>query len=120
MVRTFFTRAKRERYVTLLGNPKRRQTVLNALDHFHDLDPRYIIDATSRFDILMLLRSKGAPNDCHIISNVPELDGRDMPLAQAVEMADLGRWGTLIGCIPGRLAYYHGEDGEARLLLVKE
>jgi hypothetical protein len=30
---------------------------------------------------------------------------------------ELGRWGTLIGCIPGRLAYYCGECGESRTLL---
>lgn len=39
-----------------------------------------------------------------------------MALQKAIDETE-ARMGTLIGCVPGRLAYYYGEAGEQRLLL---
>ena len=47
----------------------------------------------------------------------PEIDGRDLLLEEAIQATEEGEWGTILGCIPGRLAYYRGEYGNERLLL---
>ncbi|MHC4563719.1 MAG: hypothetical protein ACYS8X_13240 [Planctomycetota bacterium] len=40
-----------------------------------------------------------------------------MPLGEALDEIELEMQGTLVDCIPGRLAYYYGESGEQRVLL---
>jgi hypothetical protein len=40
-----------------------------------------------------------------------------MPQVEALNAAEVGGWGTLISCAPGRLAYFHDECGVRRLLL---
>lgn len=46
-----------------------------------------------------------------------ELDGRRMPLEEALARIEACMGGTLVGCVPGRLAYDYGECGERRVLL---
>ena len=41
----------------------------------------------------------------------------ELPLAEAVWEATAAGWGTLLGCVPGRLAYYYDECGLRRMLL---
>lgn len=119
IVGTFFASARRERWLTLLANPKRRKDALDKLNHFHDFDPRYVTPLPSSTNVGLLLRAKGAPEICHVISDIADLDGRDMPLDDALSAAEIQGWGTLVGCLPGRLGYYYGEQGEQRLLLEK-
>jgi hypothetical protein len=120
IIRAFFASAKRERYLTLFAKPKGRAKALRKLNHAHFFDPRYAIELPTMTDVLLLLRSKGAPETCHVISDSARLDGQDMPLAEALPMAEIEMSGTLIGCIPGQLGYYYGEAGEQRLLLEKK
>jgi hypothetical protein len=51
------------------------------------------------------------------MSDIADIDGRELPLAEAVDRAELGGFGTIVSCIPGRLAYYYDESGARRLLL---
>jgi hypothetical protein len=117
LIDAFIVPAKRERYKGQLVKPKRRAKVLDGLNHCSDFDPRYATEVPSNVDVVALLRSSGAPEACHVISDVKELDGREMGLREAVDEIEIHMRGTLIGCIPGRLAYYYGEAGEQRLLL---
>jgi len=117
LVDAFIVPAKRERYKTLLANPKRRRKLLDGLNHCRDLDPRYATQIPSKTDVVALLRSRGAPEFCHVISAVAELDGMEMGLQEAIDETEANMWGALIGCVPGRLAYYYGEAGEQRLVL---
>ena len=117
LVDAFIVPAKRERYKGLLANRKRRAKLLDGLNHCHDFDPRYVTEIPSNSDVVALLRSRGAPESCHIISDVNELDGKRMLLQNAIDETEARMCGTLIGCVRGRLAYYYGEAGEQRLLL---
>jgi hypothetical protein len=117
LVDAFIVPEKRERYKTFRANPKRRAKLLDGLNHCRDLDPRYATEIPSGTDVVSLLRKRGAPERCHVISDVTELDGREMALQEAIDETESHMWGTLIGCVPGRLAYYYGEAGEQRLLL---
>ena len=117
LVDAFIVPAKRERYKALLASKKRRKKLLDGLNHLADLDARYATPIPSNADVLALLKSRGAPDRCHVLSDGLELDGREMSLRDAIDAAERAMLGTLVGCIPGRLAYYYGESGEQRMLL---
>jgi hypothetical protein len=113
----------RIRFRESFGDEKRRAKMLRELSHFARLDPRFAIEvATSRQRSTVLepaLRGRGAPDRCYLVSEDSQLDGREMSLTEAlVETTDAGsEMATFISCIPGRLAYFHGEDIENRHIL---
>jgi hypothetical protein len=59
------------------------------------------------------------PEVCHVISNDPELDGRDLPLRDAVMRAEEFDFASIICCDPGRVAFFFDESwtDRPRLLL---
>jgi hypothetical protein len=104
----------------MLGSKRGRERVRRALDHFNDLDPRFcrrIHGADSKPPaILLALRKLGAPLECHVISVSDDLDGRDMPLVEALETS-IGRGqGKLISCVGGALGYFEGEGPDERYI----
>ena len=117
IVRAFIDPTRRARWLEALASAKRRVRMLDRLNHCRDLDERYAILLASNTDVLALLRSRGAPGTCYVFSCTGAIDGRMLPLAEAIFAAEAGGWGTIISCIPGRLAYYYDECGERRMLL---
>jgi hypothetical protein len=120
-IRAFIIPTKRDRLVELLGKPKRRRDVLRTLYHFADLDPRFISRIPAAEDsvegIEALLRSRGAPDLCYAISTDSDLDGKTVPLREALtRIRGLGH-GTLLSCVHGSLGYFEGEDIGARYVL---
>jgi hypothetical protein len=119
MLSAFVLPAKADRYKELLATKKGRLKVVGELDHFRDLDPRScrkIADRGTYVTILGRLADLGAPDVCHVISSNPEIDGRDMPLREALQVTVGSRFGTFISCVPGRLAYYESEEPNERYL----
>jgi hypothetical protein len=116
-VRAFVVPAKRDRYAAALGSPKKRKAFLDGLNHCHDFDERYATELPSTADVPSILRSHGAGPTCHVVSDCRDLDAREMPIEDAVREAEASGLGSLLCCVPGRLAYYVGEAGEQRLLL---
>jgi len=51
------------------------------------------------------------------MSSNPSLDGRSCSLVEAVRDVVNSSTGTVISCIPGRLAYFEGEEPNDRLIL---
>lgn len=120
-IRAFIIPTKQERFSELLGKPKRRRDVLSTLYHFADLDPHFISRIPAADDnvegIEALLRSKGAPDLCYAISTDSDLDGRTVPLREALtRISGLGH-GTLLSCVPGSLGYFEGEERGKRYVL---
>lgn len=68
-------------------------------------------------DVLDVLKELGAPDVCRVISYIADLDGRRMPLQDAIKGAEDGGWGTVIGCTAGKLAFHFGEGAEWNSLL---
>jgi hypothetical protein len=61
--------------------------------------------------ISKLLREKGAPENCWVISESSHLDSQLMPLLDALKEI-LGRGiGTFLSCIPEVLGYFEDEEG---------
>jgi hypothetical protein len=120
-INQFISPVKRDRYLTLLRSKKGRRKLLQGLDHLNDLNMRYahlLPSNTQTIDeIEVLLKKNGASDHCHIISANEELDGSEMLLRDALEQTVGKGWGTIISCIPGKLAYFEGEDADERYIL---
>src|SRR3954465_14255816 len=82
-IQAFVRSARRDRMLCLLANPARRSKALNSLNHFHDWAPRWVQPVANTVDVLRLLQDAGAPAGCHVISDDAEIDGLDLPLADA-------------------------------------
>jgi hypothetical protein len=121
LVLAFIVRSKQERLLDLLARPQRRKDVLNRLYRAQDLEPRWMIPIQgadrSAPGIERILRSKGARDECYVLSTRKELDGATMALNQALRAVVGGGGGTLLSCIPGALGYYEGETPKDRWIL---
>jgi hypothetical protein len=121
-VESFIVKPRRERALELLASSKNRHKFTRKFDH-HGRD--YIVPECIRSieprhqhppDIAATLREMGAPDTCHVIGG--KWDGEDMELLIALkEIVGYGT-GTVLSCIPGKLAYFEGEIRE-RFLLVR-
>jgi hypothetical protein len=117
-INTFVARDHRERYLMKLKKPEHRRKFLDVLNH-----SLLYIDALAtpmprlgKTDVETLLRERGAGDLCHIISAVPELDGLELPLREALDRVHRVFPGSVICCLPGRLAYYKAEDSDSIIL----
>jgi hypothetical protein len=121
LIRAFVTRNRRERYLRLLASSRGRAKIRGMLAHFPDLDPRkaHLLPAVDHTpeQLADRLRELGAPPECVLLAEDPGLDGRRLPLEEALRTV-VGRGkGAFVSCLPGRLAYYEGEYASERYLL---
>lgn len=121
LVKTFVRAGKRDRHAYLLSSTKRRERFLRLLYHFDDFDPSCIEELAGETDsvhgLLGRLRELGAGKECYIISAQDEWDARTAPLDEAVRRVYCAMGGTVICCVPGKLAYYDGELRHDRYIL---
>jgi hypothetical protein len=130
VIRAFIQRDKQERFLGFLANPKNRKKFTKSLPHFPWFDPRFATPIPWRVDpklklaerhvqgietVYRLLRSKGAGLVCWAISEDSEIDGRELDLRATLNHVNGRGIGTILSCVPGKLAYFEGED-EALLL----
>lgn len=122
MISSFITKEKQGRYRFLLdsGDEKRRGECLNRLNHCSDLNPKYVSWLPSNADVVGLLKQAGSPKQVYLVSGSSRLDGRTMPLEEAISVMPEYGWGTIVSCIAGQLAYYYDEEGVRRALLKRE
>jgi hypothetical protein len=119
LIKSFFMPTKRQRYLDFVSKPKTRQKFLLELAHFKSLDPRYLLtippNKQHAKDIALILTQKGAAKLCWVTSEDSRLDGKEMPLLEALGEVVGRQMGTFLSCIPGKLAYF--EDEEDRWIL---
>jgi hypothetical protein len=113
LVQTFVISTKRARYADFLSSPKRRSKFLQQLYHFADFDPAVEVQLDRPNDspdgLVKELRRRGAADDCYVISVDKNLDGKIQALEAVIhEVYGLAE-GTIVCCVPGKLAYYEGE-----------
>ncbi len=121
---TFLAEPMQRRIKTLLElGPKRRKDVRELLDHAVTLDRRYArhLDGseTSAGSVAATLRKHGAPKTCYLISADEGLDGREMPLEDAVDAVSGSFSGGFVSCVAGKLGYFEYEDMKSAYLLKK-
>ena len=121
--REFIIPQKRDRYVSLIGSAKGRKKILAGFHHIHDLDDRYAklipSNQQSAESIYKVLKQKGAPDVCYIMSDDSSIDQKEMPLREAIFKVEGTNYGTLVSCIAGKLAYFETEDMSGRYILEK-
>jgi hypothetical protein len=115
-IRAFIIRERRERFLELLPNPKKRRSITESLAHPNPawFDQRYvraIPSSLSHEGIASLLRKKGAGDKCWAISEDPELDGRELDLRRALDKVIGSQMGTILCIVPGKLAIVESEYG---------
>lgn len=114
LIAAFVKRSKRDRYREILSNPRLRHKFTSQLAHFADFDPRYRLPIPSNKlfvdNIAIELRRRHCPNTVFAVSEDPRLDQKELPLVEALTEV-VGRGiGTVLSCIPGRLAFVETED----------
>ncbi|HET9184292.1 MAG TPA: hypothetical protein VFP59_19395 [Candidatus Angelobacter sp.] len=107
-------RSKRDRYREILASPRLRHKFTRQLAHFADFDPRYRLPFSSDKlfvdNIARELQKRHSPNVVFAISEDPALDQRDVALIEALERIVGRGMGTVLSCLPGRLAFVETED----------
>lgn len=120
-IKSFVIPERKSRYLALLESEKGRRKFLNMLDHFHDLDGRFAIQAPDSFsatvEIEQMLKKKNSPDECYVISQNREIDGKRLALSLALEEIVGKGDGSILSCIPGKLAYFEGEEPHERYIL---
>jgi hypothetical protein len=101
----------RARFRESLAAGKRRDAARSQLPHLTHLDPRFATPtkAQSANELGAQLREKGAGDRCYLLSEDPELDGRELELDEALMAIVDGdsQHATFVSCVPARLAYFH-------------
>jgi len=115
IILSFVISVRQDRYLELLAKPERRKAITESLAHFKYLDMRHAVLIPPRqqhaADIFQLLRLKGATETCYALSEDSELDGKEIPLSEALKEVVGCGMGTFLSCLAGRLAYFEDEDG---------
>ncbi len=60
--------------------------------------------------------ASSAPDTCYVMGG-EDLDGRTLDLRDALQEVVGRNIGTVLSCIPGKLAYYEGENEGERYIL---
>jgi hypothetical protein len=120
IVRAFIQKTKHGRCLAFLSTPRNRNKFTKELCHFGWLDERFAHPIPPRTahtvkEIAALLRDKGAPSTVWVVSEDSALDGREQELEVAIQYVWGRGIGSILSCIPGKLAYF--EDEEKRRLL---
>ena len=120
----FLAEPSRGRMRTLLElGAKRRKDVRSMLHHSVRLEPRcsqhLIGHLAFSGPVEELLKERGAPSTCFVLAADPDLDGREMPLTEALEAIIGSSNGAYVSCIPGKLGFYEYESMKSSYLLTK-
>ena len=114
LIVAFIERSKRDRYREILSNPRQRRRFTSQLAHFTDFDPRYRLPIPSSKlfidNIAVELRKRHSPRIVFAISEDPALDQKELPLIDTLQRIVGRGMGTVLSCIPGRLAFVETED----------
>lgn len=122
-IRAFVIPARQDRFLEFINSKRGRSKFTRELDHNYTnvISQEFLthIPKAQRTPggIAQLLRSKNAPETCHIISSNHELDSTERPLSLALEKTVGRGFGTVVSCIPGKLAYFEAEDPGERFIL---
>ena len=120
--RSFIVPEKRARYLELLDSERGRKKLVWGFDHCKDLDMRFASlippNQQNADSIERILKSKGAPEKCYVMSSGGEIDAREMLLSEALQKT-VGWGGTFISCIAGKLGYFEFNEQSERYILKK-
>lgn len=124
-IKVFVMQEKQKLFLSFIASPDSRSKFIAELANFRWFERRFTTPVPWRVNaslslfgqqlsgisnLSFQLHSKGAKETCWVISGNPQIDGQEMELNAAIECAVDSDSGTLLSCIPGKLAYYNGKD----------
>lgn len=120
-INIFIEKEKRERIMSLIKSEKTRKKFRQLLAHNIYLvkSNSYPLNANMAMkeDIYLELKKYGAPDNCWIMCEDSYYDHKEMKLENALNsLLDTGL-GFIISCIPGKIAFYQGENLSCILLI---
>jgi len=114
LIAAFVKRGKRDRYREFVADPRLRHKFTHRLAHFDDFDPKYRLpiagSSLSAETTARELQKRKAPAIVFVISEDLTLDGKELPLNEALRRVVGHGMGTVVSCVPGRLAFVETED----------
>jgi hypothetical protein len=114
LITAFIHRRKRDRYGEMLSNPKSRAKFIRLLAHFGDFDSKYRVPLPGYKHfadrVLVELEKRQSAKIAYVISEDPRLDQKELPLVEALPRIVGSGMGTILCCIPGRLAFVETEE----------
>ena len=123
-IKSFIVSQKQERYLSMFGSKKGRRKLIKGFYHLNDLAEEHAteIPPNEHFaeDIYKILKVKGSPDVCYVISTNQELDKKELNLLEVLEKIVGDSNGTFISCIAGKLGYYKGESPGPRYIFEKK
>jgi len=109
----------KERYKALLHSQRTRLKLARSLHKFR-LAEKFAKELSPQDEnceqVYQYLKSFGAPDEC-ILWDRFNLEGTLMPLEEALRKTVGFCSDTILLCIPGKLAYFEGEDRTRRILV---
>ncbi len=121
LIGAFVAVKKRKRMKEIISKKKTRFKFISLLPHFNDFDSRFVKDIPPNqqtpVQIYKILREKGAPDLCYIISSDKDIDQKTNKLCDSLDIIVGSGYGTIISCIPGKLGYFEGESPGDRCIL---
>lgn len=124
-IEAFVVRERQARLLQFLGKARTRRKFTAGLGHFSWFDRRFAAEIPWKTDagrklwerhvqgienIYSLLKSKGADEECWVMSEDREIDGQHLDLRTALDQAIGNGMGSILSVLPGKLALYVGED----------
>jgi hypothetical protein len=125
MIKTFVVRDMQKEFLSFLTRPEDRWKFTRELATFPWFEMRFakpvqwrVNPSLSEFgqtlsgisNVSFMLRSKGAGDTCWVISGNPQIDAHEIELTAAIGYAIESDSGTILSCIPGKLAYFKGKN----------
>jgi hypothetical protein len=115
-VQAFVQKSKQDRCLSFLASTKHRRKLTSDLSHFKWLDERYAHSIPTKTahtikELSQLLRSKGAGLKVWVISEQSSIDGQELALEEALSAVWGKGVGSVLSCVPGKLAYFENEEG---------
>lgn len=116
IVKSFFNKRLQDRILFELASTKKRKDAIGRLSHNYVelLNDKYMIEIPKPnsyyVDIIKLLKQYGAKEECYVISYNENIDGKSLPLLEAMKNSVGFGMPSIISCIPGKLAYFEAEQ----------
>ena len=115
-VEAFIASNRRERYKMFLANRKKRQEILNRLNHnVWDFDPAIMRPVTNQLlggktlEEFLIAHGAKREENVYILSDNSELDGLYLPLEKAIAEIYRKDFASVACCVKGKLAFYRPE-----------
>ncbi|RSK32384.1 hypothetical protein [Hymenobacter metallilatus] len=103
----YIVKAKRQRYLSFINNPKHRKKFLEMLYHGQDIDKDKLRRLHSSLDIEVILQNL-CNAACYIISSDSTIDGQEMAVDDVFKNI-IGRTEGTVVLFDKEIVYYYGE-----------